>query len=356
MANTFYNRSIRKLTVAFGNLFDNITLVRYNPDLTESERFIIPITYANKELYVQRLEADYDLDKKVQITLPRFSYEMTGFTYDPSRKQNTNIRNFSQTTTGTVGQYNPVPYNFDFNLYLYVRNIEDASQVIEHVLSYFTPDYTVKINMIPEMGIVKEVPIVLNSTNQDIKYEGSRDSDTRMIIWTLNFTVKGFIFGPVSQTNVITHSITNVYNMMTAEDQVQFTMNRATGIGTYRTDEVVYQGYSLATATATAKVVVFGGTNLTLTNIKGNFVSTMPIRGSVSNSNYAFVSYNFLTEKYFQVDVTPEYAIIPEDLLTIIASPEDLSTANGTQDLSAQTDPTNTNIYSLNTVITEYNN
>lgn len=304
MANTFYNRSIRKLTVAFGNIFDNVTLVRYNPDLTESERFIIPITYANKELYVQRLEADYDLDKKVQITLPRFSYEMTGFTYDPSRKQNTNIRNFSQTTSGMVGQYNPVPYNFDFNLYLYVRNIEDASQVIEHVLSYFTPDYTVKINMIPEMGIIKEVPIVLNSTNQDIKYEGGRDSDTRMIIWTLNFTVKGFIFGPVSQTNVITHSITNVYNMITDNDQILFTMNPA-GNGTYLRDEVVYQGYSLATATATAKVVVWKYNNLTLKNIKGHFVSTMPIIGTQTHSNYSFTSYNMITPRVVKIDITP---------------------------------------------------
>jgi len=305
MANTFYNRSIRKLTVAFGNLFDNITLVRYNPDLTESERFVVPITYANKELYVQRLEADYDLDKKVQITLPRFSYEMTGFTYDATRKQNTNIRNFSQTTTGAVGQYNPVPYNFDFNLYLYVRNIEDASQVIEHILSYFTPDYTVKINMIPEMGIVKEVPVVLNSTSQDIKYEGNRESDTRMIIWTLNFTVKGFIFGPVSTTNLITHSITNVYNNITDTDQVLFTMNPA-GNGTYLRDEVVYQGYSLATATATAKVVVWKYNNLTLTNIKGHFVSTMPIVGSQTNSNYSFTSYNMITTKYAKIDIIPD--------------------------------------------------
>jgi hypothetical protein len=357
MANTFYNRSIRKLTVAFGNLFDNITLVRYNPDLTESERFIVPIAYANKELYVQRLEADYDLDKKVQITLPRFSYEMTGFTYDSSRKQNTNIRNFAQTTTGTVGQYNPVPYNFDFNLYLYVRNIEDASQVIEHILSYFTPDYTIKINMIPEMGIVKEVPVVLNSTNQDIKYEGGRDSDTRMIIWTLNFTVKGFIFGPVSQANLITHSITNVYNDITPDDQVIFTMDRATGTGTYRTDEVVYQGYSLATATATAKVIVFGGINLTLTNIKGHFVSSMPIRGASSNSNYAFKSYNFITQKYAQIDVTPNYAILPEDLMNEIAPAENLMTANtASEDLLNETDSLNTNIYSFNTIITEPNN
>ena len=95
MANITYHQIIRKITVGFGNLFDNITLVRYNPDDTESERFIVPIAYAAKELYVQRLQSDYNLDKKVQMTLPRMSFELTGMSYDASRKQITNIKNFT---------------------------------------------------------------------------------------------------------------------------------------------------------------------------------------------------------------------------------------------------------------------
>jgi len=116
MANTTYNRVIRKLVVGFGNLFDNITLVRYNPDLSEAQRMIVPIAYAAKEMYVKRLEDDPNLDKKVQATLPKMSFEMSGLTYDATRKQNTNIKNFAQTSSGIVSQYNPVPYNFDFNL------------------------------------------------------------------------------------------------------------------------------------------------------------------------------------------------------------------------------------------------
>ena len=107
MANICYNRIIRKLVVGFGNLFNNITLVRYNPDNTEAERVIVPIAYADKENYVLRLQADYNLDKKVQITLPRFSFEMTGFRYDASRKQNTNVKNFANTGQGLKNQYNP---------------------------------------------------------------------------------------------------------------------------------------------------------------------------------------------------------------------------------------------------------
>ena len=210
-----YNKAIRKIIVAFGNLFDSIPLVRYNSDNSEAERIIVPIVYAAKELYVKRLEEDLDLDKKVQTTLPRFSYEMTGFNYDSTRKLNTNIKNFHQGVSGVSSQFNPVPYNFDFNLYLYTRNIEDATQILEHIIPYFTPDYTVKVNMIPEIGMVKEVPIILDSADHEIIYEGPREQDVRTVIWTLKFTMKAFIFGRVSSGNVITQSITNTYDTVT---------------------------------------------------------------------------------------------------------------------------------------------
>ena len=207
-----YNKIIRKINTGFSELFSNITLIRYNPDDTEQERFLVPIAHVTKELYVMRLQADPNLDKKIQMTLPRLSFEMNGLTYDASRKQNTNIKNFAQTPGGVISQYMQVPYNLDFSLYLYVRNIEDGTQIIEHILPYFTPDYTIKINLIPEMGMIKEVPIILNSTEYEINYEGDRDSDTRMIIWTLNFTAKAFLYRDASDTGLIKHTTTNIYN------------------------------------------------------------------------------------------------------------------------------------------------
>jgi hypothetical protein len=301
MANVFYNQIIRKLVVGFGNLFDNITLVRYNPDLTEAERFIVPIAYAPKELYVQRIEGDANLDKKVQMTLPRLSYEMKGFTYDATRKQNTNFKAFSVISGGqVVSQYNPVPYNFDFDLYLYTRNIEDAHQIVEHILPYFAPDYTIKLNLIPEMGTVKEIPVVLNSTSQDIIYEGTRDSDPRMIIWTLNFTVKGYVFGAISSAGLIKTSITNILNDVTADDRVVFNLAN-TGVGIYQVGENVYQGSSINTATATAKVIVYNNNKITLTNINGNFVSNQPIIGAITNANYQFLSYNLQPAQFAKV-------------------------------------------------------
>jgi hypothetical protein len=302
MANVSYNHVIRKITAGFGGLFDNITLVRYNGDGTESERIIVPIAYAAKELYVQRLQSDYNLDKKVQMTLPRMSFELTGMSYDATRKQNTNTKNFTNTGTGVVSQYNPVPYNFSYSLYLYTRNIEDAHQIVEHILPYFTPDYTIKLNLVPELGVIKEIPVVLNSTNFDITYEGSRDSDTRTIVWTLDFTAKGFIFGQINTPKLITTSITNIFNDVTAANSVVLTMN-SNGFGSYQEGEFVYQGVSPSMATATGTVLNWVPINnqLTIKNINGNFVSSQSIVGAKTNANYTFNSYKLLPTKLSQI-------------------------------------------------------
>jgi len=299
---TTYNRAIRKLVVGFGNLFNNITLVRYNPDETEQQRFVVPIAYAGKEKYAQRLAFDPDLDKKAAMSLPRMSYEMTGLDYDASRKQNTNFKTFAKTSVGVKSQYNPVPYNFDFSLYIYVRNIEDGTQIIEHILPFFTPDYTIKLNLIPEMGIVKEIPILLNRATHEIEYEGDRDSDTRMVIWTLNFTVKGFIFGQTSSTGLITRSITNILSDNKYGDVLA---SLGTGNGTYQEGEVIYQGYSINTATATATVVSWSNNQLRLTNITGNFVSSAIVTGLTTNAQYNFGSFTVVPLEHAQIDITP---------------------------------------------------
>ena len=290
MSTITYHQTIRKLVVGFGNLFNNIQLARFNPDGSEQERFLVPIAYAAKELYVQRLEGDPDLDKKVQLTLPRMSFELTGLEYDPTRKQNTNVKAFAQTPAGVVSQYNPVPYNFDFSLCAYVRNIEDGTQIIEHILPFFTPDYTIKINLIPEMGIIKEIPIVLKSTDYEVKYEGNRESDTRLIIWTVNFTVKGFIFGATTATGLITHSITNILTGFGPADAITLIMNPS-GNGTFKTSELAYQGYSPAYSTASGKVTEWSNNHLTIVDVSGNFVSNLPVIGLQSNAKYTFLSY-----------------------------------------------------------------
>jgi hypothetical protein len=164
--------------------------------------------------------------------------------------------------------------------------------------------------MIPEMGIVKEVPVILNSTTQDIQYEGNRDSDPRLIIWTLNFTVNAFIFGATSTANVITHSITSILHKITPEDSVQFVMDANSGVGNYQIGETVFQGYTAANAVAMGKVVTWTNNNLVLTNINGNFVSSEPVYGVTNGANYKFVSYSPVSFKYAQID---DYANVEVD-------------------------------------------
>jgi hypothetical protein len=288
-----YNRIMRKITLAFGDMFSNINCIRYNPDNTEEERFLVPIEYANKELYVRRL-SDPDLSKKVQITLPRMSYEMTGMNYDSSRKQITSTKQFYPNGTNASSQYVPVPYDFDFSLYLYVRNIEDANQIIEHILPFFTPDYTIKVNLVPELGIIKEIPIILKSTNFDIDAEGSaEDNETRTVVWTLTFTVKGFVYGSTSSTGLIKTTITNFYQDIQTGTNVYFNLTPG-GTGNYKLGELVYQGSSPALSIATGTVVAWSNTNnqLTINNTNGNFASNQPLIGMSSHASHLFSGYS----------------------------------------------------------------
>lgn len=308
-----YHRIIRKLVIGFGSLFDNITLTRYKTNGAEDRKIKVPVIYSPKEKYVARLLGDPELNKKVQITLPRMSFDLLSMEYDASRKQITNQK--ITASSGGVGtklsQYNPVPYNFEFSLYIYVRNIEDGTQIIEHILPFFTPEYTIKLNLVPTMGIVKEVPIILNSVNYNIEYEGLQDSDTRVVIWTLNFTAKAFVYGSITENSIIRQSIVNILQKdgFLNTDVVTFNMSPE-GIGTYKIGETIYQGFSLDTATCIGKVVSYNsGTNQLTVEIKnGFFTSQSLVIGVDSSAEYMLDSFTTANSKYAIINVTPDPA------------------------------------------------
>ena len=303
-----FTSSIRSITLGFGNLFNRIQIVRSNDDGTENNRFLVPIQYSNKEKYLSRLQGDPNLDRSVQITLPAMSFEMTGVNYDASRKQNTNIKNFASNSNGVQSYYNPVPYNFDFQLYVYTRIEEDGVQIIERILPFFTPDYTIKVNVLPSANIIKEVPIVLTGTTYDTGYEGDYKSETRTIVWTLNFTVKGYLYiAPQENTSLIETVISNIITNIEPRDTVIFNMSQP-GIGNYQLGELVYQGYSLGTAVATGTVSNWVNGNLYLTNMLGNFVTGSPIVCVNSAASYNFASYSNLgttPQEIVQIVTTP---------------------------------------------------
>jgi hypothetical protein len=294
MANNTYHHITRKLIVGFGSVFDNITLTRYNSSDEEEQRIKVPIVYAPKEKYVNRLLGDPNLDKKVQITLPRMSYDLTNMYYDASRKQMSGVKNIASSGNGLTAysQYNPVPYNFDFELYLYVRNIEDGDQIIEHILPFFTPSYTIKLNLVPTMGVVREVPITLNSVDTDVEFEGERDSDTRIIIWTLKFTIKSYLYGAINESSVIKQSLVNIRNLANigAKDTISLNVS-STGTGTYKIGEEVFQGYSFAMAGGKAEVISYSNvTNiLQVTNLQGDLKTNTYLYGVTSGAEHLLV-------------------------------------------------------------------
>ena len=237
---TFYNRTIRKIVVAFGTAFNDIYLIRYTKDgLTAKETIKVPLNWGAKEKYITRLTADPSLTKSIATTLPRISFEMTGMSYDSSRKLPTTVRNFSaNNSTSIKTQYVPVPYNFDFSLSIYVRNTEDGTQILEQILPFFTPDFSVTVDFIPLMDPKYDMPIILNSVSNEVDYEGDMMA-TRMIIWNLEFTAKGHIWPPVKTGKVITTANTNLFIEPNSKIEQQVYVDFANGVGRFSDSETL---------------------------------------------------------------------------------------------------------------------
>ena len=144
----FYHESLRKVVVAFGTIFNNIIIHRTDADGSVLQRLKVPLSYSPKEKFLVRLEQQPNLDQReMAISLPRMGFEISGINYDPSRKLQRvgRLKKTHATDTGTqYFQYNPVPYNISFNLYSFTATAEGGLQIIEQILPYFQPDYTVQ--------------------------------------------------------------------------------------------------------------------------------------------------------------------------------------------------------------------
>ena len=236
----FYNRTIRKVVVAFGTMFNDIHVVRYNKAGTTSyEKFKVPLNYGAKEKYITRINSDPTLTKSIATSVPRMSFDMTGMSYDTARKLPSTVRNFAANTSTTVKtQFVPVPYDFSFSLSIYVRNTEDGTQILEQILPFFTPDFNVTINFIPAMGKKYDMPVILNSVNTTTDYEGDMMS-TRLITWDLEFTAKAYIWPPVIAAEVIRQANTSIFLETSARNAQKVFVNYANGVGYFASNEIV---------------------------------------------------------------------------------------------------------------------
>ena len=201
----FYHETIRKVIVSFGTMFNNINLVRKDSSGNISQSMKVPLAYGPREKFLVRLREDADLSKTIAITLPRIGFEIANLSYDPTRKLN-RVQKFKKVKGSKASQldtqFMPVPYNIDIELFVMAKQSDDALQIVEQILPYFQPDYTFTINDQPDMGIKRDVPIILNSIAYEDTYQGDFTT-RRALIYTLSFTAKFYLYGPVTSSKVI---------------------------------------------------------------------------------------------------------------------------------------------------------
>jgi len=209
---TFYYGLIRKYVILVGTLVNDIRITKEDKDGKETALIKVPVTYAPKDKMLARVIQDPNIDRQTATaTLPMISFEMGQMKYDGTRKLNTITKSVVTNDASTMRyQYNPVPYNIDFKIYVYVKNAEDGTKIIEQILPFFTPDWTTTVKLIPEMEVIQDIPIVLNDIKYEDKYDGEF-KERRSIIWTLDLVLKGYLYGPVKKAGVIKFANTTVY-------------------------------------------------------------------------------------------------------------------------------------------------
>jgi hypothetical protein len=219
----FYWGTIRKAIVAFGNMFNNITIQRIDADGNVVQLQKVPLSYSPKQKFLTKIRQLPNVDtQNVQVLLPRMGFEMISLDYDPNRKispiQQSRTINSS---TAANAQYAPTPYNINVILYVYAKNQDDALQVIEQILPYFNPDYNLTIKAVPQLNIKNDLPIILNSIGFEDDYEGDLTT-RRSIIWTLSFVMKLNFYGPVNKQGIIKKTTSNIFNdaELTSQQQI----------------------------------------------------------------------------------------------------------------------------------------
>jgi len=217
MFETFYNETIRNTVVAFGSLFNEIYVIRKDSNNNEASRFKVPVTYGPKEKFIRLLDEysalkSLDNPRDISTILPRIGFSIETLSYDAERKRNTLSKRFS--TSNTQNQINfeyaEVPYVIDFNMTIASRTMEDALQIVEQILVYFTPEFTVSVNFKDRRNRL-DIPIVLTGVSSEVDFEG--DSSTqRSVIFTLTFSAKTYVFGPQKTAKLITTIDTTLFS------------------------------------------------------------------------------------------------------------------------------------------------
>lgn len=307
----FYHQLTRKYIVLFGNLFNNITVKRVDKDdSSEIERIKVPIVYGSKEKYFVRLREDSDLNLPTQVLLPRMSFELLGINYDETRKQNSLLPVArANTSTRSTMQYMGVPYDLEFELEIYTRTVDDGTHIVEQILPYFNPDYTMTINAVPEVNLMKDIPVILKSVSHSVEHDGNYDA-VRYVTWTLTFTMKAYYFGPVSTPKIIRKIFANIFNdpVIQAGYIVRLNTSGMSANSHFKLDDVVWQGQTYDTATSYGIVLGWNPNSgrLTLGGTQGQFRVNTEIRAYSTNAVCNVASFAINPLKLVEIKIEPD--------------------------------------------------
>lgn len=227
----YYHGAIRKYIVMFGSMFNDIDIVRYDKQGNRTQGIRVPIAYGPKEKFLARLNQDPGLDRQVATQLPRMSFEITDMAYAPTRTVNKMQRNTSSGSNNQSlsSQFAPVPYDISITLSAMFANNEDAVQVVEQILPYFKPEFTHSMKLVSGMDQYYDIPTVMQGMTIEDTYEADFQT-RRAIIYSFQFVVKGYIFGPVSNKGTIKRAVVdfNVAEGDTLVDATQGPNKRVT--------------------------------------------------------------------------------------------------------------------------------
>ena len=200
----FYHQTIRRYVIVFGNMFNDMVVQRINNAGQVVQTLSVPIAYGPKEKFLVRISQDPDLDRAVAISLPRMGFELTGMAYDSNRRLPATLRNVyvHSDKNKLEYQYTPVPWDFSFTLSIFVQNGDDGAQILEQILPYFGPEWVNNIKLIPSMNITMDVPCIITNVSTEDTYEGDFEN-RRALIYNIDFTMKGYIYGPIRRQGVI---------------------------------------------------------------------------------------------------------------------------------------------------------
>jgi len=199
----FYHEILRKTIIGFGTLFNGMKIKHVNDSDQTVSVIEVPLAYGPTQKFLARLEQAPNSNKPVQMSLPRMSFEFTGLTYDPSRKVTTTqtfLSGLSSDEKQIRRVYMPVPYNMTFELSIMTKLNDDMLQIIEQVLPYFQPQYTLTVDLVEQIGEKRDIPVIFEGISMQDDYEGNFDT-RRALIYTLRFTAKTYLFGPITDVS-----------------------------------------------------------------------------------------------------------------------------------------------------------